>query len=270
MHNEQFITFFKNFNKDSLGQTLSKAPELFFDRHNFSKMKFLIGDNYESTRKNIFKYVYGAGICVCCGKEVEKLIAGWNRGWYKTCSYDCQQKLASERQKGSNNHALKMTPEQKKLARQKQSKTMKQKIKNGEYTPSVNNYKNQRPIKYYNNGKIDQVRSLWELIFKINNPDYLYESIRIEYFDKVNNTNKIYITDFYDPNTNTIFEIRPKAYQHLLEDKKEAVLKNGYNYQIVDEDYFNTQKTDAMVELVKKLVVNLNDIEKRLKWLKKA
>ena len=270
MHNKTFIEFFKNFDKGSLGQTLSKTPERFFDRHNFSEMKFLIGDNYQATRKNIFRYVHGTGFCVCCGKEVDKLIAGWKRGWHKTCSNYCQQKMASERQKGSNNYALKMTPEQKLLVRQKQSNTMKQKIKNGEYTPSTNNYKNQRLIKFYDDGEIKQVRSLWELIFKLNYPHYLYEAIRLEYYDKTSSKSRIYITDFYDPETNTIVEIRPKAYQHLLEDKKTAVLENGYNFQIVDEDYFNTQKTNAMIDLIKAKVVNIEDVEGRLKWLQKV
>lgn len=270
MHDESFIKFFKNFNKDSLGQTLSKTPKLFFERHNYEKMKYLIGNNYQETRKNIFRHVYGPGFCIQCGKEVDKLIAGWKRGWHKTCSYECQQKIASTRQLGTKNYALKMTPEQKLIARKKQSATMKQKIMNGDYTPSINNYKNQRPIKIYENGEIKQVRSLWELIFKINNPDYLYETVRIEYFDKKLNTNRIYITDFYDFKTNTIFEIRPKVYQHLLDDKRQAVINKGYNFKIIDEDYFNTQKTEEMINKINSIAVNLDDIKGRLKWLKKA
>lgn len=267
---EDFKEFFKKFNKDSCGQTLSKTPQIFFDRHGYSNMSFLIGKNYEETRVNIYEYVFGPAFCKGCGTKITRIMPGWEKGWYTTCSEICRQKIASERQKGDKNTSHKMSIETRINSHQKISTSMKEKIKNGTLTPKASNYKNQRPIKIFLNGKIEFVRSLWELIYRLNFPNLLYENKRIEYFDNIQNKMRIYITDFYDPETNTIIEIRPKAYQHLLKDKQDAVLSQGYNYLIVDEDYFNTQKTNDMISLIESVVCDFEDVRNRLKWLKKA
>ncbi len=269
MHSETFKEFFKTFNKDSCGQTLSKSPELFFDRYGFPEMKFLIGDTYETTRTNIFKYVFGPASCKCCGLEIDRIMPGW-RGWYTTCSEKCRQQLASARQSGINNSAFKMTPAQRVIQSKKLSEKAKENIRTGKFTPNTNNYKHQRPIKCVLGGQLTQVRSLWELIYRINYPHLLYEFLRIKYYDTTKNTDRIYITDFYDPSTNTIIEIRPKGYQSLLMDKHKAVLDQGYSYLIVDEDYFNTQKTPEMIKKIENVVCDYADVERRLRWLKRV
>lgn len=270
MQSQDFSEFFKSVEKDSCGQILSKTPESFFDRYGFPEMKYLIGDTYENTRANIFEHVYGAGYCKCCDVKIDRIMPGWNRGWYITCSEECRQQLASSRQKGQLNTSLKMTPEQRVIQSRKLSEKAKENIRLGKFTPNSNNYKHQRPIKCVLNGEVTKVRSLWELIYQINHPLLQYEVVRIKYFDSTKNTNRIYITDFFDPTTNTIIEIRPKAYQFLLADKRKAVLDQGYCYQIVDEDYFNTQKTPEMVRKIESVVCNVEDVRSRLKWLKKA
>jgi hypothetical protein len=270
MQGEKFKEFFVSFNKESCGQSLSKTPELFFERYGFPEMKFLIGDTYEKTRANIFEFVYGAAYCKCCGIKIKKIMPGWIRGWYTTCSEQCRQQLSSERQQGANNSSFRMTFEQRAIQSKKLSEKAKENIRTGKFTPNTNNYKNQRPIKCIINGQTTQVRSLWELIYRLNHPNLLYESLRIRYYDTVKQTDRIYITDFYDPDTNTIVEVRPKAYQPLLTDKKKAVIEQGYSYRIVDEDYFNTQKTPKMLELIESVVCDYEDVKGRLRWLKKA
>ena len=81
--------------------------------------------------------------------------------------------------------------------------------------------------------------------------------------------NKIYITDFYDKATNTIIEIKPKKYQYTLKYKQKATIDQGYNYIIIDDDYFNSIKDQSLIEEIKKCCLNYNKIKKRLKWLKK-
>jgi hypothetical protein len=273
---QKFIEFIKNSNFTANKATLCRAPTLFFTRNNFNHMIFLIGNNYQETKLNIFKYVYGLAYCKVCKQEVNRFRAAnkfkksKHDCWAATCSTICSKKYISLRQLGANNTGHRMTPEtkQKKLAQQ--SLEVKSRILSGEFTPKTNNYKHQRPIKYSINGIKYQARSLWELIYRLNYPELEYESIRLQYFDTVENKLRIYITDFFDRTTNTIIEVRPKAYQHLLIDKQKAVYEQGYNYKIVDEDYFNTTKTPEMIDLIESLVDDIEDVKSRLKWLRTA
>jgi len=267
---ENFKEIFGSKSKLSISQTLSKTPEKFFDDIERKDLLFLVGNTYEETRVNIYEYIYGPGYCGMCGKKIDRIMPGWKKGWYKTCSYECERNLASKRQQGDNNTSHRMTEETKSGMKRKMSMIMKNKISNGSFTPCITNYKSQRPIRCIIDGNEIFVRSLWELIYMLKHPEFEYEKIRIQYYDSVENKDRVYITDFFDANTNTIIEIRPKKYQHLLVDKKKAVLRDGYNYKIVDEDYFNKQKTPEMVSLVESVVVDKIGIQSRLKWLKKA
>lgn len=149
---------------------------------------------------------------------------------------------------------------------------MKEKIMKGEFTPKSENYRIFYMIKFKHNEEIRKVRSLWELIFWLQNPEFEYEKIRIKYFDSEREKERIYITDFYDEKTNTIYEIKPKNYQYTLKDKIKGIQETKYNYMILDEDYFNRCKTKEMKEKIEKCVINPIEthIERRLKWLRKA
>jgi len=48
------------------------------------------------------------------------------------------------------------------------------------------------------------VRSLWELFFWKENPHLKYEKIRIKYYDSILKRERVYITDFYDKESNTL------------------------------------------------------------------
>lgn len=264
-----FRDFFKQLNKFSCSQTLSKTPEVFFERHGYPQMKFLIGENYNETKQNIYKYVYGESICAVCGCAHTRLIS-WVRGWAKTCSHECEKKLHSFRQTGDKNTSKRMTDDSKAAMKEKMSVIMRNKILSGEFTPNTTNYARQRPINFHKDDTIKSVRSLWELIFWLQHPSMEHETKRISYRDSTQNKERVYIPDFYDEETNTIYEIRPKCYHHLLADKKNAVISEGYNFVVLDEDYFNLQKTPAMVKMIEDVVCDINDVRSRLKWLKKV
>lgn len=264
-----FKEFFKSFNKKSCSQILSKTPEKFFDDYGYPEYKFLIGVNYQETQKNLYRYVYGEQKCLVCSSVIEKFW-NWNHGWSKTCSEKCENLSYSIRQQGSKNTSHRMTKQTKNRMRQKMSVIMKNKILNGEFTPKTCNYSSQRPIHFIKDGHDTFVRSLWELIYWLRFPHLEYETVRLEYYDSVKKRTRIYITDFYDRQTNTIIEIRPKKYQMFLVDKEKSVVSSGYNYKIVDEDYFNTQKTEEMLMMIENAVVNIDDVQSRLKWLKKV
>jgi hypothetical protein len=177
--------------------------------------------------------------------------------------------LSSKRQTGENNTSHRMTTESKNRMKDKMSCIMKEKILNGEFTPKSENYKTFGMIEFYHNNNVRKVRSLWELLFWIENENLEYEKIRIEYFDTLTNKNRIYITDFYDSKNNEIIEIKPKKYQDIrFRDKKIACEKKGYRFKTLDEKYFSKYKNDSkIISLLENKVINYDKIKGRMKWL---
>ena len=124
---------------------------------------------------------------------------------------------------------------------EKQSKTMKNKILNGEYTPKTENrFTHKNLLSNITNCKY---RSSWELKFHETHPDLLYEKIRIPYI--YNSKKHIYIIDFVNPNTKELIEIKPSS---LIENEKNkckfnAAYKwaneNNYKFIILTEDTLN-------------------------------
>jgi len=96
-------------------------------------------------------------------------------------------------------------PPESEESRERRSILLKQRIKDGIFTPRNNHWKNwivRLPdgIKY---------RSRWEWAFHLENPTFEYESIRIPY--KINGKDRIYIIDFYDPYQKICYEIKPST-----------------------------------------------------------
>lgn len=266
MKNQQLVEFIKNCDKRSICQ----SPKNILIKNGFDDYTFLVDENdHKKTRFNLYAYAYGYNYCIICGKIVEGF--RWRRGWNKTCCETCENITHSERQKGDKNSCHKLSDEQRKEANNKTSNTLKNKILRGEYTPKSENYRIFRMIQFKYNEEIRSVRSLWELIYWMQNPELQYEKIRLTYFDEKLNKNRVYITDFYDDKTNTIIEIKPKKYQDTLKNKKESVLSAGYTYIILDEDYFKNISPDGVLDNIQENVLNFDVIEtrlKRLKWLK--
>lgn len=261
----KLTNFIKKENKFKFCQN----PLKWMKNNNYEEYIPLLGKNSRETKQNFFGFAFGKGKCKFCGKEHERIYPGW-RGWAKTCSEDCRQKLSSERQTGDRNTSHRMTKRTKNLMKLKMSKIMKEKILRGEFTPKSENYKLFGTIDYRHGEDIRKVRSLWEMIYWMKNPYLKYEEIRIEYWDRKEKRKRIYIADFYDKDTNTIIEVKPKKYQYTLKDKKKACVELGYNFKIIDEDYMNKCKTPEMVEQIENCSVNYEKIKPRLKWLRKA
>lgn len=265
---EKIKYFIENIPKNSFVQSQKK----WFEDNGYSDCIHLLGDSLEETKRNLFCFVYGKGICKNCNKEHTKLLNrhGW-RGWAKCCSEKCENELHSKRQTGENNSCHRMSVKTKQSMKRKLSIIMKDKIKDGTFTPKSENYRTFGMIEFNHNDEIKKVRSLWEMIYWINNAHLEYEKVRVEYYDSIKKTKRIYICDFYDHTNNTIIEIKPKKYQDInFMDKKTSCIELGYNFLVIDESYFDSCKTDDMIEKIKTLVVDFSKIEKRIKWLKKV
>ena len=93
----------------------------------------------------------------------------------------------------------------------KQSVTMKKLIAEGKFVPPITNAWTHWSAVVRVNGIDYKFRSSWEACFYVCNWYYVdYETLRILYVNE-RNENKIYIADFYDAKTHTIYEIKPKS-----------------------------------------------------------
>lgn len=151
----------------------------------------------------------------------------WSKG--KTKNDHPSLKRLSERRKGKGNH--RWGKHQSKEARQKQSETMRKKIKSGEFTPNLHNSKTHWQVEY--NGK--KYRSSWEAAFHHVYPHYEYETLRFSI------NGRICIVDFYDPLTKKAVEIKPRRFQQIQKKKLKKILEHakcqGIDYLIVGEEF---------------------------------
>lgn len=148
-------------------------------------------------------------------------------------------------------------------ARIKASKTMKEKILKGEFTPKSNNYKTHKRFKIDNYS----FRSSWEAAFFILNPDFQYEKIRIKYSFK--KSEHVYITDFWSESERILVEIKPKKYQLTERFKYKKIAaqewcsKNNATYLILDGDWF---KSNIKLEKLKPYPDIYNKLLKHVKY----
>ena len=183
------------------------------------------------------------------------------------CSQKCDYEYKSFRQLGEKNICHKINDKTKRIMSINQSKLMKEKIKNGEFTPNITNSWSNSMTKIKINNKIKNYRSTWEAFFNLVNSDFLYEKIRIEYL--YNNKKHIYIVDFVDEKNKELYEIKPTSERYKLKNKlktKYAIewcIKNGYNYNIVDNKWFENNYNNN-----KYLIYGQLDEKKLLKNLK--
>lgn len=106
-----------------------------------------------------------------------------------------------------------------------QSEIMKEKIRNGEFTPNITNtWTNWDSKIYLENGAEKKFRSSWEACFWFSNQELSYETFRIPY--ELDGSLKTYIADFHDEKKNIIYEIKPKS-QWLNQSKK---MQNAIEY----------------------------------------
>jgi len=162
------------------------------------------------------------------------------------CSLKCNNKWLSESRKGEKNPIHRISDENRKKWKQTLSNQVKQRIKDGTWTPNVTNSwcHSRYKIKFKRNNKIieQKVRSSWEAFFQLLNINYLYEKLRIPYLYNDNWHN--YIVDFINNDKKEVIEIKPKSeeYKEINIIKKNSLLKwcknNNYTYISINEDYF--------------------------------
>lgn len=93
----------------------------------------------------------------------------------------------------------------------------------------------------------------YNLFDKIDN---LKQILYNAYF--LNNKKHVYIADFYDSITNTIYEIKPNRILFLQKDKynciKESCISNGYNFIHIGDDYFNNIKIPENCDINEEII----------------
>jgi len=157
----------------------------------------------------------------------------WNKGLTKDDD-NRLLKLSVDR-KGSGNpmFGVVLTDEHKK----KQSNSIKETIRNGDFTPNIHNSHTHWQVEYNNR----KYRSSWEAFFHHFNQEYEYETLRIPY--SIDNKNRLYIVDFINHITKHVVEIKPSCkINGKVEKEKEKSLSTwcdtyGYSYDIVTEHY---------------------------------
>lgn len=150
---------------------------------------------------------------------------------------------------------------QKQVSAAKQSKTMRYKIQNGCFTPPITNTWTHWNAKIIlRDGQIRQFRSSWEACFFYSNQHLEYETIRIK------RDNRVVICDFFDKQTKTVYEIKPRSRYNIEIDKILTIQKfcfeNSFTFKWINENnilnFIN----------VKQLQSDQNNNEQFLKLLK--
>ena len=139
-------------------------------------------------------------------------LIGWSKGLSKNT--DARILNISKAKMGEKNPMFgkQLSDEHKR----KISTNVKARILSGEWTPNAHNSRTRKNILF----RGIKFRSSWEVIFYAAT-GHAYEKIRIPYTSE-DGIFRIYITDFFEKATNTIFEIKPKSelkkheHKHLL------------------------------------------------------
>jgi hypothetical protein len=149
--------------------------------------------------------------------------------------------------------------EEKRKLGQKQSMTMKRLIASGVYTPTITNTWTHWNAKIIVNGTVKRFRSSWEACFWFCNQHCEYETIRVTCQDK------IFVSDFFDRNTNTLYEIKPRN-RYNIEIKKMTALQNYCKQNNLKFIWINENNIKSYIN--ESLFIGENTLQ--LKQLKKA
>lgn len=185
---------------------------------------------------------------------------GWSKG--KTKSTSDGVRRISERKLGSRNPSWGKSPSSK--TRERQSIRIKKRIKEGKFTPNLYNSKTHWQVEF----KGRRYRSSWEAAFHGLNPDYEYETLRIEI------DGRIVIVDFYLPAQKKAVEIKPKRHQSIqkrrLDNISQTLGMRGITFQILGEEFLverwdEIQCLDFDSETMRKLNKARNEADKKNK-----
>jgi hypothetical protein len=253
---EESMRWSQNFKNWCIKRDLQNIYKSIFKEDNISSY------NRIEISKIIYDYCNGTSLCAICGKEAKYFT--FKEGYNLTCSKECDYKQRSQRQTGENNTYFRWCNDKNKLknAHIKQSLKIKEKIKDGSFTPcATNSWANSRCLLEIDNCEL-KFRSTWEAMFWLLGK-LPYEKIRIPYINE-KNINSIYIVDFHDEINKKLYEIKPSKNRtnkrNILKEK--AAIKwceeNNYNYEVITEKWLKTQKSS---------IINLTKNEKILKAL---
>jgi len=187
------------------------------------------------SREELADKLFPIGTCKNC-KKILLRSENHSRG-RKTCSKECESILSSRRMK-DDNPLSKLTDSELKIKYKKQSKSMKEKIKRGEFTPCVTNSWSRSRVVI--NGI--PTRSSWDALFLLYNPSLDYEAVRIEY--KIDEDIHNYIVDFEDKKERILYEIKPSSEKNTLINQlkfkaaKNWCINNDYKFIIISDDWF--------------------------------
>jgi len=136
----------------------------------------------------------------------------------------------------------------------KQSLLMKEKIKNGEFTPCITNSWANSKCRLKIEGFNKFYRSSWDAAFQILNPDCEYETLRIQYISPKDNQKHNYIVDFIDRENKIIYEIKPESNKdnEIVKAKENAAKiwceENNYKFKFISNDWFKENANKIIYE----------------------
>ena len=201
------------------------------------------------TNEDLFLYLTNTSPkkCEICGNNTRFISFSGPKYYKQFCCDECRQIWWAKKQQ-EDNTSNRMSEETKIHSIKSQSNTVKNKIKNGEWTPAVTNSwcHSKIKLKYILNNVIvsKNVRSSWEAFFQLLNPNLEYETLRIPYYDTEHKITRNYIVDFIDNENKIVYEVKPyrcKSKQSNI-DKFNALEEwcktNDYKMNIISEDYF--------------------------------
>lgn len=198
-------------------------------------------------------------------QEWHKEKASWNKGLTKET--DSRLMEYSRQKTGEGNPMFGYSPT--KEERQRASNKMKENIKSGKFTPNIRNSQTHWQVEY----KGKKFRSSWEAAFYALNPTFEYEKIRISYW--LDDKEKIYIVDFYDPENKLLVEIKPKEHTYSEQFKakqaaaKKWVKENGYHFEVFTQEYLKANMEELLLsDLPEKVKDKLKKIKVKT-WVQK-
>lgn len=173
--------------------------------------------------------------------------------YYQTPQGEATKKIIGHKNsiKMTEYHATEAGKRQVERSRINNSLIMKEKIRNGEFTPLITNTWTHWDAKAVVDGNTYRFRSSWEACFWICNQHLQYETMRIPY--TIDGVQRTYIADFFDSETKTLYEIKPKSGFNDQIDKMTIIinycLREGIKFIWINEDnifdWIDESKIDA-------------------------
>jgi hypothetical protein len=148
----------------------------------------------------------------------------------------------------------------------KQSVSIRQRIKSGEFTPNItNSWTRWTAIIDYKEAT-RKFRSSWEACFWLSNRHFEYETIRVE---SISNPNRVYVGDFYDQTKRVLYELKPKSEYQNKKDKMDSLIHyckvNNIKFvwvnesniaSYIDENLFTSELQLTQLTKMKKGITN--------------